>query len=56
MEPRGFKIIELWLVFGGALVFGIWQWVAVRRELRRDRERQAAAELQRQRGNPPPPG
>ncbi len=42
MEPRDFKLIELVLVFGGVLAFAIWQLVSVNRELRRDREKQAA--------------
>jgi hypothetical protein len=34
-----FGIIELSLVFGAALGLGIWQLVAIRRELKRDRKK-----------------
>lgn len=44
MEPRDFKLVELVLVFGGVLAFAVWQLVSVNRELRRDREQQAAKE------------
>lgn len=44
MEPRTAKLVELVLVFGGVLGFAVWQLVSVRRELRRDREKQAARE------------
>lgn len=42
MEPRVLKLVEMVLVFGGVLGFAVWQLVSVRRELRRDREKQAA--------------
>ncbi len=42
MEPRALKLIELGVGFGGVLLFAVWQLVSVRRELRRDREKQAA--------------
>ena len=42
MEPRVLKLVEMVLVFGGVLLFAVWQLVSVRRELRRDREKQAA--------------
>ena len=41
MEPKTAKLVELVLVFGGVLGFAVWQLVSVRRELRRDREKQA---------------
>ena len=44
MEPKTAKLVELVLVFGGVLGFAVWQLVSVRRELRRDREKQAAQE------------
>ena len=38
-DAMSFGIIELSLVFGAALGLGIWQLVAVRRELKRDRDK-----------------
>ena len=46
MSPNTAKLVELFLVFGLAVGIGVWQLVSVTRELRRDREREAA----RQRG------
>jgi hypothetical protein len=37
-------IVEIVFVLGGALAFGIWQLVSVKREIRRDREKAAAKE------------
>jgi hypothetical protein len=37
-----FGILELSLVFGVALGLGIWQLVAIRRELKRDRNKRDA--------------
>jgi hypothetical protein len=34
-----YGLVELVLVFGLVLGFGIWQLVSVRREIRRDREK-----------------
>lgn len=42
MEPRTAKLVEMVLVFGGVLGFAVWQLLAVRRELRRDREKRQA--------------
>ena len=35
-------IVEIVFVLGGALGFGIWQLVSVRREIRRDKEKAAS--------------
>ena len=35
-------IVEIVFVLGGALAFGIWQLVSVRREIRRDKEKAAS--------------
>lgn len=43
MESQWAGIVEIVLVLGGALGFGIWQLVSVRREIRRDKEKAAAA-------------
>jgi hypothetical protein len=43
IESEWAGVVEILLVFGGALGFGIWQLVSVRREIRRDRERASAA-------------
>lgn len=58
MGPRDFKLVELVLVFGGVLAFAIWQLVSVNRELRRDREKQAAQDAARREAGDeaPPPG
>jgi hypothetical protein len=52
VDPNTAKLIEFALVFGGVLGIAIWQWVSVRRELRRDDERERAADEERRR----PPG
>jgi hypothetical protein len=36
-------VVEIVLVFGVALAFGVWQLVSVRREIRRDKEKASAA-------------
>lgn len=41
MSPTMLVLIEAGLIFGGALVFAIWQLVSVRRWQRRERERRA---------------
>ena len=46
-------LVELILVLGLVLGFGIWQLVSVRRSIRRDREAAAAAA---QKPPPPPEG
>lgn len=43
MEGSALGLIELLLVLGSVLGFGIWQLVSVRRSQRRDAERAAAA-------------
>jgi cytoskeletal protein RodZ len=43
-----YGLVELVLVFGLVLGFGIWQLVSVRREIRRDREKAQQAEAARQ--------
>lgn len=35
-------IVEIVFVLGGALGFGIWQLVSVKREIRRDKEKAAS--------------
>lgn len=42
-------VVEIVLVLGGALAFGIWQLVSVKREIRRDKEKAAS----QRRGDPP---
>lgn len=42
MSPNTAKTIELVMIFGLAIGFGVWQLISVTRELRRDREREAA--------------
>lgn len=39
-----YGLVELVLVFGLVLGFGIWQLASVRREIRRDREKARQAE------------
>jgi hypothetical protein len=48
MSPSTAKLIELVMIFGLALGLGIWQLVSVNRELRRDREREAAQRRERE--------
>ncbi len=43
MDGKTAKLIELALVFGGVLGLAIWQWLSVRRELRRDERRARTA-------------
>jgi Na+/glutamate symporter len=52
VDPTTAKLIEFGLVFGGVLGIAVWQWVSVRRELRRDDERERAVDEERRR----PPG
>jgi hypothetical protein len=44
VEPKTAKLVEMVLVFGGVLGFAVWQLVSVRRELRRDRQKQYAGD------------
>jgi hypothetical protein len=37
MEPRTLVVIEMFVFFGGALAFAVWQVIATRRSLERDR-------------------
>jgi hypothetical protein len=48
MSPNTAKLVELFLVFGLAVGIGVWQLVSVTRELRRDREREAAQRRERE--------
>lgn len=58
MDGSLLGLVELLLVLGSVLGFGIWQLVSVRRSIRRDAERASAAEAaatqaQRERGDKP---
>ena len=47
MEYGAFKALQALLFFGAAFGFGIWQLVAVNREIRRDATREQQQEVDR---------
>lgn len=44
MDYGQFKGIQFLLFFGAALGFGVWQVIAIKRDLRRDRVEQDSSE------------
>lgn len=55
MEGGNFGWIEIVLFYGGAIGFGVWQFVSMDRKLKKTRAERAAREAAEQDAPPPPP-
>lgn len=53
MEGGNFGWIELVLFYGIAIGFGVWQWVAMDRKLKKTRAEKAAREAAERESAPP---
>ena len=54
MEGGTLALIEMLLVFGLVIGFGVWQLVSVRRSIRQDEEKRRAQEAQAAQGETGP--
>jgi hypothetical protein len=55
MSGAAFGWIELVFFYGIAIGFGVWQWVAMDRKLKKTRAERAARERGETNAAPPPP-
>jgi hypothetical protein len=55
MDGGNFGWIELVFFYGLAIGFGVWQWLAMDRKLKKTRAERAAKEAAERDGKPPAP-
>jgi len=55
MDGGNFGWIELVFFYGLAIGFGVWQWLAMDRKLKKTRAERAAKEAAERDGQPPAP-